>query len=1139
MKRIFRRVACLSFVVLSLIIGACVFAGKNKQVSEETAFSAYYETNHAYLQDLFHNGETVESSYDLMDTIPLIQENQTDSDLCWIYASLKSLESSFMVQTGEYYNFSEVGQEYLNYAYQVDHRFVSPTFDQGGNFSDFVTSYQNNGLILESDFSNTELEEIRNNEDRYDYYSYAKSYATKQYNAMIKPYNVSSLSYYLGLSQENKRTVIKKYIKEYGALFAGIEGSSIVGCFYNDYNADNAKELYTFYDRDRASHKELSSYYAIGANHAITVIGWNDNVHFGEETGAFLVMNSWGFESNSYSLFYVPYSYEYFYRTFCGFICDDSVQQNVKLESSSNSSFTTDVLSGSTELNNYYCYDDFISLTYKVNASDFKNTQVKINSGSRVFTDLFNVSYSEGDRTLTIALRQNLDYFYGGYYTLNFYDGDMLLGKKSLYIFSGTEIGNFKLTYNTGNSGVMDSYSFNNAFLNLDSASTIYVCGFRQAYFLSFNLIPQLSYYNIINSGVGVDVKKFSLDISEVTIVSSNNRELETKYTSDDLVAEEGESYDQQATAIFLRNTMSQEGNKFVIQIGYGLTLDKFTNSLVRFKITINSILYENCSRDFYFNMFVSEKNYAESNYLNTIVYELNGGDNSQFNPTKYPSYVTGGRTDPNMTTVELINPTKSGYRFVGWYLNEDFSGDEVTVLDSNLTGDIKLYAKWDSNLLDYFYIALDRVGDSEIVYGDSVTLKFQIRENPEANISGYNYQVNYYFYGPKIINGTLQKGTTLHEFVVGFPELVSGQHSFKIKVIVYITQNLTYETETSIDLRVSKKLVSFSFDELTKVYNGKIQTPKVVMIEDFFAEDKEGKTQEELFVLSCMGHSSVNYGSYTYYISRILNDNYTFNAEEAMCIFNIEKKEIRLNWKPYPITYYDGLNHFPQYEVEGIEEGDMVQFGFNVPECKRAGDYTVNIDPASITNPNYTVSAVSDFSFRIEKAKVKIIMHNATDRVQTQVGRRVDAHYTVIGDFFSREDLQLRTITEAKNTNKSGVYKITCVLENDSYEAEVVSASYTLTGHYYVYYQLSNGNVYSERVEEGQAPKGVTKEDLDAPRFSKISYSENFDTTGQDLYVSVKLEDYTSIVYIGGFIGIVCLVYVIYYIKKRESSVR
>ena len=47
-----------------------------------------------------------------------------------------------------------------------------------------------------------------------------------------------------------------------------------------------------------------------------------------------------------------------------------------------------------------------------------------------------------------------------------------------------------------------------------------------------------------------------------------------------------------------------------------------------------------------------------------------------------------------------LENPTKSGYKFVGWYDNENFTGESITEISAGTMGDVTLYAKW--NALDY-----------------------------------------------------------------------------------------------------------------------------------------------------------------------------------------------------------------------------------------------------------------------------------------------------------------------------------------------------------------------------------------------------------------------------------------------------
>ncbi len=74
------------------------------------------------------------------------------------------------------------------------------------------------------------------------------------------------------------------------------------------------------------------------------------------------------------------------------------------------------------------------------------------------------------------------------------------------------------------------------------------------------------------------------------------------------------------------------------------------------------------------------------------ITYVLNGGIISNDAPVKY----TSGET------VFLLEPTRSNYSFGGWYLNSDFSGDKISVISNKTTGDIVIYAKWESNEYEY-----------------------------------------------------------------------------------------------------------------------------------------------------------------------------------------------------------------------------------------------------------------------------------------------------------------------------------------------------------------------------------------------------------------------------------------------------
>ncbi len=67
------------------------------------------------------------------------------------------------------------------------------------------------------------------------------------------------------------------------------------------------------------------------------------------------------------------------------------------------------------------------------------------------------------------------------------------------------------------------------------------------------------------------------------------------------------------------------------------------------------------------------------------ITYQLNGGKNNSKNPSKY--YVT-------TKTIKLKNPTRKGYKFMGWYSDKKCK-KKVTQIKKGTTGNKTLYAKW------------------------------------------------------------------------------------------------------------------------------------------------------------------------------------------------------------------------------------------------------------------------------------------------------------------------------------------------------------------------------------------------------------------------------------------------------------
>lgn len=1162
MKNFSTKLKSVLLIILSLFLVTSFSEKKNVNYVDEIASTYYYEESLDYLNNL--DASDLDSIYNLADLYPLISEDQTTSDFCWIYSSMKSLESAFMVQMGEYYNFSEVGLGYLSYLYDTENNVkyandeglyvLDPYFNCSGNYDKFVKVYQNNGLVFESDFSNAKFDDINSstNEDKLAYYSYVRDFATKELNSYIKPYVIYTKDSYYGKTQASKRDILKRFIRQYGAVFTGIQGgysgTRYVGCFYVENNDSNNAGVSYFYDYDRSSHVSSASTIDLSGNHAVTIIGWNDEVVYGASQGAFLAMNSWGFETGQVELFYIPYDYAYFYDTVAGFICETPEETEIKQVSASESSFTTDILTGSKELKNFFCYDDTISLTFELKTENIENVKIKISSGNQDYTERFSVTFDSSKTQVTINLNKDAE-FYGGYYTINFYDEETLIGKRSVYVYTATEIGNFIIS----SQGVLDSIALNNAFLNNNSTITINVSGSKDIYFMQLYLSPISSYETIRDSASSGGWKGFVMSISDISIINSNNSSIQSAYTSEYL-----------ANHLFIENTNVYQANKFVMQLGIpnALKLSDFYNCLIRFKFSIESVLYENCTRDYYINMFVSSDVNANSSKLYEITYVLNGGENDVRNITKYPIFVN----DDQMTEISLLSPTKVDSNFVGWYLNEDCIGENITLINSSLTGKIVLYAKWDSEGKDYFDIDLKLVGiydynnqskdiNGGIIYGDTIQIKFTFIEKDFDS----RYSVNYFFFGSETLNGNetnfsrVDSDTLETILTLSFPNLTSGNHTFKIKVNVDIAGTFSTSKEKTIAISVSKKEVRFNFVNCSKEYNGLLQTPDVEMVEgfDFYNEDlyeniANKQDKKTLYVLTC-NKESKNATNYNYEISELLNNNYYFDSAQAKCTFVITQREIGLTWASYSHVY-DGTNCFPEFNITNAIEGDVINFSFTdiytgniLSECKNAGHYKINVDPDSISNVNYTVgNSLEDFEYDITPARVRIVVQSATDRVQTLPAKRAQPKYSVFGNYYLLDEMDIVVKTEAKNATRSGKYLITCTIGSSNYELEeITNATYTLTGFYYVYYKISNGEIYTERVEENKLPKGITKDDVNAPKFSKMSYSDDYKVTGEDIYVEVTLNDYSNFVYMCIFVGVVGLIGLIYYIKKRESRVR
>ena len=104
-----------------------------------------------------------------------------------------------------------------------------------------------------------------------------------------------------------------------------------------------------------------------------------------------------------------------------------------------------------------------------------------------------------------------------------------------------------------------------------------------------------------------------------------------------------------------------------------------------------------------------------------TITYELDGGVNNTVNPFSF--------TEED--TVTLKNPTKNGYKFVGWYETADFSGSVVKGwFAGDKTANVILYAKWEKEATPVVKITI-----TFDVNGAGGTVPTAIETTPDENV--------------------------------------------------------------------------------------------------------------------------------------------------------------------------------------------------------------------------------------------------------------------------------------------------------------------------------------------------------------------------------------------------------------------
>jgi uncharacterized repeat protein (TIGR02543 family) len=168
-----------------------------------------------------------------------------------------------------------------------------------------------------------------------------------------------------------------------------------------------------------------------------------------------------------------------------------------------------------------------------------------------------------------------------------------------------------------------------------------------------------------------------------------------------------------------------------------------------------------------------------------SIDYELDGGINSSSNPRSY--YVT--------SNITLLDPTREGYTFIGWYNNADFSGDKLTSISTGAIGDITLYAKWSINTytITYNIVSGDLNANDYILFltGENIT-EITIGDYTSAALttSGRVFIWGTNHYGQLGDNTTIRKNIPIE--ITNHFKLLPGEKIIQVTLRQYHSAALT-----------------------------------------------------------------------------------------------------------------------------------------------------------------------------------------------------------------------------------------------------------------------------------------------------------------------------------------------------------
>lgn len=365
---------------------------------EEVPFEKLEEIKDALEEDNVNENQEdknkIPERFNLAEKIDIKVGNQYYYELCWGFASIKTLETYLSLNNLGNYDFSELHLDYIESELMYGDRAIHAP----GNFGDFQNYVIESGVVLEEQVPYTYTGTGTAGGEEYTYIG-LYDYTEEQYNkfpdiekAVEVTETVDFPSLYKGEDSEYTeeqiaefRETVKKHIMKNGGLYTLIVGTG-------------EKNYYAAADTPEWS------------NHAVTIVGWDDNYSKDNflsvdgkkpnKDGAYIALNSWGPESNDGGYYYISYEDKYVESNLSGII-STSIDSAYKIDSIKNEAIKDYLINGYSHMFIQYQGEQYITkdVISRIKNLDLSNSNITSIEGIEIFKNLSNVNLSNNKIT--------------------------------------------------------------------------------------------------------------------------------------------------------------------------------------------------------------------------------------------------------------------------------------------------------------------------------------------------------------------------------------------------------------------------------------------------------------------------------------------------------------------------------------------------------------------------------------------------------------------------------------------------------------------------------------------------------------------------------------------------------------------